>query len=212
MQRRIVLLVAHAAALFLGNAALGCSAGDGVESDPQTSTGQATSGAGAGDLGTGGDSGDLSGAGGSTGTSSGECAFGATQDCYPGDQAEVGVGVCASGTQTCEGSGEFGHWGDCTGAVEPTAEICGDNLDNDCDGTVDNGCCTPMNYTLTTGFTASGGSVCCMGTDMLLGATDCGDGDDHWVMAQGSCGFAYEGSNNNGGPCVTIQCAGQMCM
>ncbi|HAK61001.1 MAG TPA: hypothetical protein DCO77_11560 [Nitrospiraceae bacterium] len=44
------------------------------------------------------------------------------------------VGECQAGTQTCIG----GAWGDCVGEVGPTTEIC-DALDNDCNGSVDDG-------------------------------------------------------------------------
>ncbi len=43
-----------------------------------------------------------------------------------------GVGECRLGTTICE----TGEWGQCIGEIEPTEEIC-DELDNDCDGEVD---------------------------------------------------------------------------
>lgn len=46
------------------------------------------------------------------------------------------IGACQFGTQTCQA----GVWGECQGAIEPASEICGDNLDNNCDGQVDEGC------------------------------------------------------------------------
>jgi hypothetical protein len=36
--------------------------------------------------------------------------------------------------------GEFAKWGACEGAVGPSQELCGDGIDNDCDGEVDEGC------------------------------------------------------------------------
>jgi len=66
----------------------------------------------------------------------GECNGGETQACG----SDVTVGVCRQGTQTCAG----GIWGDCLGAVEPGEEICGNLADDDCDGSVDEGCdCDP---------------------------------------------------------------------
>jgi hypothetical protein len=43
------------------------------------------------------------------------------------------VGVCQYGTSTCSS----GVWGMCAGNVDPITEICGNNLDDDCDGQVD---------------------------------------------------------------------------
>ncbi|MBK9265758.1 MAG: hypothetical protein IPM54_38970 [Polyangiaceae bacterium] len=45
------------------------------------------------------------------------------------------VGPCANGTITCS-SGALG----CAQTVFPVTEVCGDGNDNDCNGTVDNGC------------------------------------------------------------------------
>ena len=52
----------------------------------------------------------------------------------------AGAGVCKHGTHTCS----QGQWGDCTGETKPGQEVCDDKMqDEDCDGTVDNGCpCT----------------------------------------------------------------------
>jgi len=49
-----------------------------------------------------------------------------------GDPTTAGIGVCLLGTGTCEA----GAWSECVGAVAATEERC-DNLDNDCDGEVD---------------------------------------------------------------------------
>lgn len=74
------------------------------------------------------------------------------------------------------------------------------------------GCCTVNDYSSSTGFTASGYGVCCDGTDSRTGISDCGDGDDHWVTAtEPNCGTAFEGSDNEGGPCVTVTCHHEAC-
>jgi hypothetical protein len=57
--------------------------------------------------------------------------------CYTGIPSSTeGVGVCVAGTQSCTA----GMWGTCAGEVTPIPEICGDELDNNCNGIVDDGC------------------------------------------------------------------------
>jgi hypothetical protein len=68
------------------------------------------------------------------------CVPGAAAACYDGPAGTDGVGVCSAGTTTCNADG-FGY-GACLGSIEPTAEVCGDGLDNDCDGQADEGCTT----------------------------------------------------------------------
>jgi hypothetical protein len=63
-----------------------------------------------------------------------ECTPENTQPCDTGQ-----LGICAVGIQTCD---EESFWGDCTGVNEPVTEICGNALDDDCDGSIDEGCVT----------------------------------------------------------------------
>lgn len=64
------------------------------------------------------------------------CADGEMRAC--GD--EFLVAPCTAGTQTCR----VGTWGACEGAVRPSADVCEDRIDNDCDGDTNEGCeCTP---------------------------------------------------------------------
>ena len=69
------------------------------------------------------------------------CKLGSTQACFPGPVQKI-QGICKKGTQICQGIGEFGIWGKCTGAVIPRKEICGNKIDEDCDGK-DQDCYTP---------------------------------------------------------------------
>jgi hypothetical protein len=66
------------------------------------------------------------------------CAEGTTQSCFPGAVAQLNVGACLAGTQSCvvTQGGEIAAsvWSECIGAVGPTAETCGDGVDSDCDG------------------------------------------------------------------------------
>ncbi len=70
------------------------------------------------------------------------CSPGATASCYGGPAGTAGVGACHEGTQTCNANGTA--FGPCVGEVLPAGETCGDGIDGDCDGIVDDGCvCTP---------------------------------------------------------------------
>lgn len=62
------------------------------------------------------------------------CKPGKVVDCYSGQDDTKGVGPCKGGTRTCS---EEGIWGGCVGEVVPVAEACTDNLDNNCNGAVD---------------------------------------------------------------------------
>ena len=76
-------------------------------------------------------------------------------DCVDSQEQSCGstdVGECVKGTKTCLN----GEWSSCSSSIEPVTEIC-DSLDNDCDGTVDEGC------------------SCTNGQEQICGSTDVGE-------------------------------------
>ena len=71
-----------------------------------------------------------------------ECIDGNTQPCYPKAKgcSQLGQsyqckGKCKAGLRTCIS----GKWGTCQGMTVPSTENCSGGVDDDCDGTVDNG-------------------------------------------------------------------------
>jgi len=72
------------------------------------------------------------------------CTPGSQQACWLGPPELAGVGACHAGTQQCSGDVELASWGRCEGAGLPGPEICGNGIDEDCDG-ADLPCdgCTP---------------------------------------------------------------------
>lgn len=68
------------------------------------------------------------------------CALGETRSCYSGPTGTEDVGACSAGSQSCVIDGEFGTWGPCQSETTPTAELCDNHIDDDCNGEVDEGC------------------------------------------------------------------------
>jgi hypothetical protein len=83
-----------------------------------------------------GGSGSSSGAGGSGGAM-GACTPGTSRACYTGPMNTQGVGQCVGGMQTCAGDGTA--YGACMGEVLPGTEVCGNSIDEDCDGNMPTG-------------------------------------------------------------------------
>jgi hypothetical protein len=105
----------------------------GDSGETTTPTGTGATGAQGGGGGTGNQGGGGAGATGGIGGAGGQvgCTPTDTQSCYDGDPATNGVGICHGGTQTCDGSGE---WGPCQDQQIPETEICAAVGDEDCNG------------------------------------------------------------------------------
>jgi hypothetical protein len=81
-----------------------------------------------------------------------KCNRGETRACYDGASGTDGVGPCHGGNQTCT---DEGYWGTCQGEAIPTAEKCGDQVDNNCNGMTDEDVDADGD-----GFTNCGGDCC----------------------------------------------------
>jgi hypothetical protein len=76
------------------------------------------------------------------------------QPCYTGPAGTQGVGACHGGTQSC-----LGTPGVCNGEVLPAKyENCFNDIDDDCDGVVNNGCPTSLFLGADTPLATEGGN------------------------------------------------------
>jgi hypothetical protein len=114
------------------------------------------------------------------------------QPCYTGEPETTNRGACHGGTQSC-----IGKLGACMGQVLPTTENCYNEIDDDCDGHVNDGCPNGLHLGDPVPLPARGGSggnavsaMCpagavVVGVDVLLSATDKNPG--YVVSLQPSC-------------------------
>ncbi|MCA9687153.1 MAG: hypothetical protein KC457_33650, partial [Myxococcales bacterium] len=63
------------------------------------------------------------------------CLPGTVQSCYGGPEDTLNVGPCSAGQQSCSADGSA--WGGCEGEQLPVTELCGNTVDDDCNGVVD---------------------------------------------------------------------------
>ena len=114
----------------------------------------------------------------------GSCTPGKKQTCeYQGDPATENVGPCRAGIRTCQ---EDETWGKCEGEVLPVNEIgdlCGNGIDDDCNGVVDDG----------TDFDGDGYGAC---SDCCEVASEC-SGFDPTSIYPGAYEMQGDGVDNN---------------
>ncbi|MBP5405682.1 putative metal-binding motif-containing protein [bacterium] len=95
---------------------------------------------GSGDNSDSGDGGDSGRQDGDEDPITGKCEPGKKQTCgYEGPDGTENVGPCKAAVRTCK---EDGTWGKCEDGYEPVTEIgelCGNGIDDDCNGVVDDG-------------------------------------------------------------------------
>lgn len=65
------------------------------------------------------------------------CVPGSTISCYPGPESALGNGPCVGGTSKCQDDGT--GYTACEGWVLPTTETCSNDIDDDCNGVVNDG-------------------------------------------------------------------------
>jgi hypothetical protein len=113
----------------------------------------------------------------------GVCSPGATRTCYTGPAGTAGVGICRSGSESCTAMREWS--GVCSGQTTPVAELCGNGLDDNCNGMIDEGCmaCTPP----VTNNTCAAPAGYTIGTT-VMGNTNCATAN-----YTASCGFTAGG-------------------
>ena len=103
------------------------------------------------------------------------CQVGQTKACYSGPPATKGVGRCKAGTQKCNAAGNA--WlKACVGQILPGKEVCNNNIDDDCDGQIDEGCFSPIK------------PVTCNTTTLkhVVGGKDCGPNRAVYMIDDGS--------------------------
>jgi len=81
------------------------------------------------------------------------CTPGETHACYSGPSGTEGIGACRPGVQTCSDDGTA--WSPCNGETLPSPEVCGNLIDDDCNGTTDEDVDADGD-----GYTTCGGDCC----------------------------------------------------
>jgi hypothetical protein len=147
---------------------------------------------------------------------SGETCNGADDNCDGGtDEGNPGgggacatglAGVCSAGTLTCSGGGLA-----CAQNVGASGEACFDGLDNDCDGTVDNGCGCAHDVCVA-GVAMANGCSPCVTSICAADPFCCSNSWDGLCVSEASsiCLIACQGSCTHS-PCVAAEALIQGC-
>lgn len=115
--------------LALGFHAAGC--GDDTQTSSTSSGNVSSSSSSSSSAGAGG-SGGMAGSGGAGGSAMMFCTPGTSAPCYSGPDATKDIGLCKSGSWTCNAQGTA--YGPCMGEVLPAAEDCSQPADENCNG------------------------------------------------------------------------------
>lgn len=129
------------------------------------------------------------------------------QECYEGPSGTLGVGPCRAGRTICEN----GKWSQCVGQVVPVAEVCGDWIDDNCNGSDEACLCGQERQEVL--FPASDCNLQCQSS---VADSDCDgleDGGDPWagtcnglVLADDFKGCSWDGWAADGSPPMTCDC------
>jgi hypothetical protein len=113
-----------------------------------------------------------------------ECTAGATRPCYSGAAGTRGVGACRDGAQACAVAGGRSMWAAaCAGEALPAAaEVCGNGVDDNCNGAVDEGCGGTL--------TCPGNQSVPAGSAISLTAMGVGLRDVSWTLVSSPAGGA----------------------
>lgn len=128
-----------------------------------------------------------------------ECESDAQRQCDTGN-----LGICAVGSQICD---EQDFWGDCIQNTTSTAEVCDNQLDDDCDGTTDcddedcanNPICQQEQTTTTEPYCGDG--------DLDEGE-ECDDGGSNGIECTSEYGSSCSYCSTN---CQTVELSGPFC-